>query len=147
MRKYKHREFHGGTGTRLYAIWKGIKARCFNPNDNGYCYYGARGISMDEGWKDSFVEFRSWAIRSGYEPHLSIDRINNDGNYVPSNCRWTVDKVQNRNTRRNRSVVRSDGREFQCAQEAAECVGIHKSTIAHACARGTRAAGFHWRYL
>ena len=79
---------HNGKGTRLYRIWTGMKNRCLNPNSVEFKRYGGRGISVCEQWKEDFASFRDWALANGYEKPLSIDRINNDGNYEPRNCQW-----------------------------------------------------------
>ena len=92
----KHRE----TKTRLYNIWVGIKGRCTNQKDTGWGYYGGRGISVYEEWKTHYEIFRDWSILNGYENSLTIDRIDNNGNYEPSNCRWVDRTIQSRNTKR-----------------------------------------------
>lgn len=90
---------HGEKKTRLYRIWKGMKQRCFNPNDKDYEKYGGRGITICDEWKEDFCKFKSWALASGYAQELSIDRIENNGNYEPSNCRWATQSQQNSNRR------------------------------------------------
>lgn len=100
------RRTHGLTGTRLFNIWKGMKTRCFNPNSQAYKNYGGRGITICDEWKSDFQHFHDWAILHGYSDSLTIDRINNDGNYEPSNCRWATRKQQNSN-RRNTPHARS----------------------------------------
>jgi hypothetical protein len=82
------------SGTRLYNIWVGLKGRCNNPNDARYDRYGGRGISVCEEWNTSFQSFYDWAISNGYSEDLTIDRIDNDGNYEPSNCKWSTNKEQ-----------------------------------------------------
>ena len=90
---------HGKSNTLLYKKWRNIKNRCFREKDNHYKYYGGRGITICDEWKDDFKAFYDWSLQNGYEKGLSIDRINNDGNYEPSNCRFTTKSVQARNTR------------------------------------------------
>ena len=92
---------HGLDGTRINRIYWGMKARCYNKNFHKYKYYGARGITICEEWKNDFLSFYSWAINNGYKNNLSIDRINNDGNYEPSNCRWAT-AVQQANNKRQK---------------------------------------------
>lgn len=88
---------HGMTGTSIYNTWHSMKARCYNPTDHNYPRYGNRGISVCDEWTNSFESFYEWAISNGYHEGLSIDRIDNDGNYCPDNCRWVTTKVQNNN--------------------------------------------------
>ena len=92
---------HGLKNTRLYIIWANIKARTLNPKHKQYSDYGGRGITICEEWKNDFVPFYNWAMLNGYEENkgLSIDRIDNNGNYEPSNCRWTTQTIQCRNRR------------------------------------------------
>ena len=85
---------HKMSGTRLYVIWNGLKGRCNNPNDPRYDRYGGRGISVCEEWNTSFQSFYDWAISNGYSDDLTIDRIDNDGNYEPANCKWSTNKEQ-----------------------------------------------------
>lgn len=95
---------HGGSNTRLFHRWMDIKHRCYNPKDKYYSIYGGRGIVVCEEWLNSFESFRDWAIQNGYTDDLTIDRINTNGNYEPSNCRWVSFREQANNTRRNRIV-------------------------------------------
>jgi len=96
----KNGRIHGGIKTRLYRIWHGMKTRCNNVNDKHYSDYGGRGIKIYEEWYD-FSIFQDWADENGYEQNLTIDRINNNGNYEPSNCKWSTTIQQNRNRRNN----------------------------------------------
>jgi hypothetical protein len=89
------------TGTRIYRIWADMKRRCYNQKRIGYENYGGRGIKVCEEWQD-FTPFWEWAKRNGYKENLEIDRIDNDGNYCPENCRWVTDFVQSRNKRTNK---------------------------------------------
>jgi hypothetical protein len=87
---------------KLQSVWNQMKQRCRNPNDAHYPHYGARGIEVR--WT-SFKEFADWATASGYQPGLSIDRIDNDGDYEPSNCRWADMNTQMRNRSDNRKLT------------------------------------------
>ena len=89
---YKHGQF----GTRLYNTWSHMKQRCYNPNNASYLHYGAKGIKVCDEWQE-FQPFYEWAINNGYKEDLSIDRINFNGNYEPSNCRWVNIEQQNNN--------------------------------------------------
>ena len=88
---------HGETNTRLFNIWYGIKKRCCLTYCNGYKHYGGRGIKVCNEWLESFETFKEWALANGYQDNLSIDRIDVNGNYEPSNCRWTTLKQQANN--------------------------------------------------
>ena len=100
----KHTATHHKSKTRLYRVWRGIKSRGFNSNDSHYAYYGGRGIQMCEEWRDSYESFEEWAMQNGYKPdaqfgECTIDRVNVDGNYEPSNCRWVDLRMQASNRR------------------------------------------------
>ena len=95
---------HGGWHSRLYNVWNNMKKRCYNENDISYRYYGKRGIAVCPEWRNSFESFREWAIANGYDEtavrgECTIDRIDVNGNYEPSNCRWVDMKVQSKNKR------------------------------------------------
>ena len=96
---------HGLRYTRLYRIWIGMKKRVLNPNAQYYSCYGGRGIGMCEEWMNDFEAFYEWSLHNGYADHLSIDRINNDGDYEPSNCRWTTAQEQALNRRSRKKVA------------------------------------------
>lgn len=89
---------HNGHGTRLYRIWRGLFKRCYNKNATDYANYGGRGIEVCSEWKD-FAEFRRWSEANGYAEHLTIDRLNENGNYEPNNCRWATMKEQQEHKR------------------------------------------------
>lgn len=90
---------HGQSNKSIHRRWAHIKDRCYNPKDKAFKWYGGRGITICEEWKNDFISFYSWAINNGYQEGLEIDRKNNDGNYEPSNCRWTT-RIININNRR-----------------------------------------------
>lgn len=118
---------HGQAGTPLYAVWNGMKQRCGNPNSTSYADYGGRGINVCEEW-NNFDSFYEWATSNGYRQGLSIDRIDNSGNYEPSNCRWVSGKTQCRN-RRNNTRFKYGGRSLTLAEWETE-TGIKRSTLA-----------------
>lgn len=95
---------HGMSRSRLYSIWSLMKARCSNPNRPEYKHYGGRGICVYDGWL-KFEAFAEWAKANGYNENLTIDRIDNNGNYCPDNCRWVTQKEQTSNTRKNRYIT------------------------------------------
>ena len=95
---------HGKRKTRLYRIWANIKTRCYNERDPHFERWGNRGITMCDEWKDNFQNFYDWSMSHGYSDDLTIDRIDNNGNYEPSNCRWVDMRTQSRNNSRNHIV-------------------------------------------
>lgn len=89
---------HGMSHTRLYRIWADMKTRCLNPNHKWFSHYGGRGINVCDDWT-SFEPFMAWALNNGYSDALTLDRIDNDRGYEPSNCRWATQQEQSLNKR------------------------------------------------
>lgn len=113
---------------RLYRIYYGMITRCYNSKEKAaYGRYGARGIRVCEEWKSDFYAFQKWAFENGYNDNLSIDRIDNDGDYLPENCRWTDCKTQANNRCRTKFLV-IDGVSHSVS-EWADIVGISRETI------------------
>lgn len=106
---------HGLSHTRLDNIYKTMKARCYVPTCNKYERYGARGISMCDEWLADKTSFFTWAINNGYSPELSIDRIDNNGNYEPANCRWVTSRTQQNNKSSN-VMVDLNGKHYTLAE-------------------------------
>ncbi len=109
---------HGFSGTRFYRIWKGMRNRCYNKNEPAYPRYGGRGISITDRW-EKFENFKDDMYRSYMgsskkfgEKNISIDRINNDGNYCKENCQWSTTKIQN-NHRRKRKLSKDHVRKIR----------------------------------
>jgi hypothetical protein len=115
---------HGKSRSRTYNIWCGIITRCTNQNTRYFKHYGGRGISICERW----LTFENFLSDMGECPSgLSIDRINVNGNYEPSNCRWADTKTQQRNTRKNRLLTHNN--QTHCVSEWAEICGINQRVI------------------
>lgn len=98
-------KIHSANERRLNGIRNGMLARCYKPSCESYTNYGGRGIEVCLEWREHAAKFREWAFLNGYEPTLTLDRIDNNGNYEPSNCRWATDIMQHRNCRRNYLVT------------------------------------------
>lgn len=96
---------HLGTDSPLYSVWTNIRDRCTRPANKSFKSYGGRGISICRDWEHNFPEFEKWALAAGWSKGKQIDRINNDGNYEPSNCRFVTPSENCRNTSRNRRVT------------------------------------------
>ena len=111
-----HHTKHGGSYDengnmeRLYGVWYGMKSRCYCENHSAYKYYGARGIEICDEWHYDYGAFRDWALSHGYDPNAekgkcTIDRIDNDGNYEPDNCRFVSMSEQNSNKRKRGTAL------------------------------------------
>ena len=106
-KQFKHGDAGGRkkSSTRLYRIWRGMNSRCYIPSATEYEYYGGRGIVVCDDWKCNYQAFKKWALLSGYTDELTIDRIDNDGNYTPDNCRWVPMNEQLLNKSNNRLLT------------------------------------------
>lgn len=124
---------HGESKTRLYNIWQKMRSRCNNPSSDNFSYYGGRGITITP-MRDDFEEFKYWAIHNGYDDTLTIDRIDFNGNYEPSNCRWITRSEQNKNTRK--CILITHNGETHTMRDWGKILGIPKSTIQRRYAKG-----------
>lgn len=118
---------HGQSKSRLYRIWFNMKCRCHKVSAPDFPRYGGRGINVCDEWRNGFQPFYEWAMANGYQDDRSIDRIDNNGNYCPENCRWVNTKCQNNNTRRNHYVT-FNGETLTIGQWSERC-GINKNTL------------------
>lgn len=121
---------HGLSRTRIYKIWDNMKYRCLNSNCSFYNFYGGRGIKICDEWLDEengFINFYNWSMKNGYNDNLTIDRINNDGNYKPDNCRWATQKEQ-MNNRSDNNFITINGR-TQTVTQWGEETGIGDNVI------------------
>lgn len=120
---------HGSKNKRLYNIWMSMKRRCYYPKSASYANYGARNITVCNDWlgEHGFENFCSWALNSGYSEKLTLDRIDNYGNYCPENCRWASYTEQAYN-RRNNVKYFYDGKNLS-AREWSEITGISLGTL------------------
>ena len=120
---YKHRL---NKDKRLFDIWVNMRQRCENEKVPHYQRYGGRGISVCSEWQD-FDRFKKWSTENGYNDLLQIDRIDNDGNYMPNNCRWVTARQQQRN-RGNNHMLTYKGQTL-CIAEWGEVLGISQHAI------------------
>ena len=113
--------------TRLYRIWKAMKDRCYRKSNKHYHRYGGRGITICQEWQNDFQAFYDWAMANGYSDKLTIDRINNDGNYESDNCRWITNALQQSN-KNNCQLLNYNGK-TQTLSEWARELGINRGTL------------------
>lgn len=107
QKEHPNRKTHGKSSTHAHNIWRGIKARCYNPNNKEYGDYGGRNIAVCDKWRDSFEAFYNDVSKLPHfgEQGYTIDRIDTNGNYEPSNVRWATKTEQNRNKRNNINIT------------------------------------------
>lgn len=115
------------TPNRLYGIWVQMKDRCLNTNNENYFRYGERGIKIYPAWVHDYGNFRDWAFDHGYNKHLTIDRIDNNGDYEPTNCRWVTMKTQSNNRSSNHNVAWNG--ETHTLKEWSEIYSINYETL------------------
>lgn len=122
---------HGLSNTRISSIYRGMKDRCFNPNNYDYKHYGGRGITICEEWlgENGFMNFVFWSNDNGYREDLTIDRIDNNKGYSPDNCRWATRREQANNTRRN-TFYEHNG-EVHTISEWSRISGVRPENIIH----------------
>ena len=118
---------HGMTKTPEYDAWKHMKDRCFNPNYQHYSHYGGRGIGVCDRWKNSFENFLA-DMGTKPSPKHSLDRIDNDGDYCPENCKWSTKKEQQNNQRNNKPLITIGSKTYTIAQWGIE-MGYGKTVI------------------
>ena len=126
-RSNNFRKTHGESGTKLYGVWEQMRNRCYKPNATHFNHYGGRGISVCDEWKDSYIAFRDWAVSNGYQEGLTIERLDNDGNYCPENCAWVTSAAQANNRRSNRRYTYNG--ETHNLTEWAHIVGVSPKTM------------------
>mgnify|MGYP001624221728 FL=1 len=119
---------HGMCSSRIAIIWYRMKERCYCITNSSYKNYGGRGIKICDEWLNSFESFYDWAMKNGYKDNLSIDRIDNNGDYCPENCRWATRLQQSRN-RRSNIHVEYNGIEYSTLTELCDVLGIPYKTL------------------
>lgn len=126
--KTRERRFrHGLRNTQLYRAWSNIKTRCYNPKKDTYAYYGGKGITMCQEWLNNFMAFYNWSMNNGYKKGLTIDRLNPNGNYEPSNCRW-VTASQQQNNKLNNHIIEYNG-EIHTLAEWSSLLNLNYGTL------------------
>lgn len=135
IRQAEHKPKHGLIKTRIYKIWNGIRNRTNikTANKEMYKNYSGRGIKICDEWKE-FINFYNWSMANGYKENLTIDRIDNNGDYEPSNCRWTTWKKQQNNKRNN--VIIEFNNEKHTLEEWNDKKGFTKGLIRNRLRRG-----------
>lgn len=122
-------KFHHPHKYRLFEVWQSMKQRCYNPSKKHYPSYGGRGITICDEWRNDSAAFCQWAIASGYQPGLWIERKDVNGNYCPENCSWETPKNQ-ANNKTNSAILEWNGRRQTLAQWAVE-VGMPRRSLGH----------------
>lgn len=118
---------HGLSGHRLYRIWSGMKDRCSNSNLPEYPRYGGRGIKVCNEWLDN-EKFFEWAFMNGYNDNLTLDRIDNDKDYCPDNCRWST-YAEQANNRKNTRHIEYEGNTYTLSEFSKKFLNINRDTF------------------
>ncbi|MNH86337.1 hypothetical protein D3C73_387920 [compost metagenome] len=134
--KHLFKQTHGLNGTRLAHCYDSMKSRCYNENYYRFDRYGGRGIKVCDEWLDDIENFFKWSYENGYDDTLTLDRIDNDGDYEPNNCRWSTKKEQANNTKRT-IMIEIDG-VTKPLQEWCEFYGIDQFAVYSRRRRGIR---------
>ena len=116
---------------KIKSIYRAMKNRCVNPKRHNYHRYGGRGIKVCKEWLDNIESFVDWSVKNGYKEGLQLDRIDNDGDYTPENCRWVTPK-KNANNRISNVFITYKNKTMSIAEWAEE-LGINQKTL-------------YWRY-
>ena len=98
----------------LRIRYKGMMSRCYNKNSWNYKWYGGKGITVCDEWRNDFLNFRDWALENGYSKELTLDRIDGGKDYCPENCRWTTWERQ-QNNKSNNHIVIINGEQYSMA--------------------------------
>lgn len=117
------KEAHGHSGTTLYTKWASMKSRCYNPKNKAYLYYGAKGISVCDEWNNSFMGFRTWALRNGYLEGLGLIRKDKNGDFTPDNCFWGVSYRRKKGT-----ILEYNGQKKNITAWAKD-IGVSRATL------------------
>jgi hypothetical protein len=114
--------YEHNTSERIHIVWIGMISRCYCKSSKHYNRYGGRGIGVCDEWRGSFSTFKKWCTEHGYKHGLQIDRIDNDGNYAPDNCRFVTPR-ENANNKSNNHIVMYNGEEMSLA-DLCRTVGV-----------------------
>ncbi len=155
--QYAHTTKHNLHKTKLYRMWDNMKSRCLNPNHGSYHRYGGRGIKITEAWLD-FLPFYKWAISSGYEEYLTLDRENVNGDYCPTNCRFITKEENTRRAhigipkKRQQVICVETGQIFKDAFEVPESLRINNwvpsmKSVYYSLSTGSKLCGKHYKFI
>ena len=136
----KAQKKHGESDTRLHLIWQNMRRRCYSQNNEKYNTYGQRGIEVCAEWKDNYIKFADWARSNGYKEDLTLERIDIDKGYEPSNCKWIGMSEQSR----NKTVTHYhtiDGKTYQTMNDLADAFNLPVKTLYARYYRGDRGNG------